>query len=817
MSAPFGDHAAEYWAAGLPVIPLRVKDKRPAITGWSRYCTEMPSAETQAQWLATFGDGNIGLTLGPQSGLIAIDIDTPDPALQKVIMDLLPPTPWVRIGAKGMVLIYRYTHAHAKKFKIAYANGTCIVEMLTTGQQIVLPPSIHPTTGLAYTENASLVEMAAQAPVIVADIEARLRVALQEHVGERLSIAGHSKATDFVSTGSRMTAMQSMASLCAIDVLRGRVTFLETVEILRQWAEMRVEKVAGDDVEVTDGVQLLVKFLVKDVTGEKKRALPLGWDKGLDRTQKEQLGLSFDEEHVEWAYEKIISKLKEDFALNSEEKDAPKRRDLVDKTLDRMARSKSLDELDEAALLRFISKESALGFTVTELKKRLSRLRQDGLVGTDHTEIARAVVKDFDGLCNDGSKFWRWGGDHWGEVEEAELLGHVAENYGALPAAKKQNDHRQVVKVVAAIARGKLAKTETRGINFANGFLTHDLVLLPHSPDFGATYVMPIRYLPNAEEPVRFLQMLRMCWQGEPDMEARIDTIQEAMCVTLFGDAPSYQRAILLYGLAATGKSQLLNIVEALMPMGTTSAVSAEQLGDDKFMAAQLVGKLLNLGGEMPESKPINGQMFKLITTGDPVEVQFKHERAFKTKLRCAHWFAGNHLPKSGDTSEGFIRRWLIFTFNRVVPIAERTLDLGAEIAAEEREQIVAWAIRARTRLDVNKRYTRMPSHDIAEEQMAETNDSVRRFINQSPQVKIVPDWASSMTAVALHQAYTNYFAGQPVRVVSFGTFLGRLNNLAERKGFKVTPVVDTEGREEVILQGLKWLEPKRTADRMVR
>jgi hypothetical protein len=49
-------------------------------------------------------------------------------------------------------------------------------------------------------------------------------------------------------------------------------------------------------------------------------------------------------------------------------------------------------------------------------------------------------------------------------------------------------------------------------VNFANGFLTEDLKLLPHNPDFGTTYILPFSYTPDDTACPRFMQFLHDSW-----------------------------------------------------------------------------------------------------------------------------------------------------------------------------------------------------------------------------------------------------------------------------------------------------------------
>ncbi len=84
------------------------------------------------------------MVTGPASGIVWVDIDTRDPEMTSKIMNILPPTPLRRFGAKGIALGYRWTpDIQHKKLKFQGADlGEIIVNT-----QLVLPPSIHPETG----------------------------------------------------------------------------------------------------------------------------------------------------------------------------------------------------------------------------------------------------------------------------------------------------------------------------------------------------------------------------------------------------------------------------------------------------------------------------------------------------------------------------------------------------------------------------------------------------------------------------------------------------------------------------------------------
>jgi hypothetical protein len=108
MSDIFATYAPKYWGAGLPVIPLVEREKRPILNDWPQYGTVFPSENVREHWISMYPRSNIGLPFGSASGLCAIDIDLEqDNPLFSAIMELLPPCPWHRVGKKGVGLLYK--------------------------------------------------------------------------------------------------------------------------------------------------------------------------------------------------------------------------------------------------------------------------------------------------------------------------------------------------------------------------------------------------------------------------------------------------------------------------------------------------------------------------------------------------------------------------------------------------------------------------------------------------------------------------------------------------------------------------------------
>ena len=214
MSDIFAINAPLYWAAGIPVMPLKRwdspskgKGKAPILSEWTQYGDTMPSEAMRNSWIMSYPKSNIGLPFGRASGLCAIDIDTEDEDLVKAIREALPASPWVRIGKKGMGLIYRWQGQ--PNFKLRNSDNESIVEFLGAGNQMVMPPSIHPDTGKPYTSDTNLWEVLDKVVALPLDVERVLRAALEPILGTKgftLAQSGRSGPMDVVPQGERATS-----------------------------------------------------------------------------------------------------------------------------------------------------------------------------------------------------------------------------------------------------------------------------------------------------------------------------------------------------------------------------------------------------------------------------------------------------------------------------------------------------------------------------------------------------------------------------------------------------------------------------------
>ena len=135
----------EFHAAGLCVIPLAARSKRPALASWKVYQTRRPDSSERWTWFGENPERNLGIVCGGISGngtgksLAVLDFDDPG-AYETFAQDhpeVVSSTWVVRTGGGG-VHVYLSIPGHVSTGKIVGGD------LKAEGGYVLAPPSIHP-------------------------------------------------------------------------------------------------------------------------------------------------------------------------------------------------------------------------------------------------------------------------------------------------------------------------------------------------------------------------------------------------------------------------------------------------------------------------------------------------------------------------------------------------------------------------------------------------------------------------------------------------------------------------------------------------
>lgn len=137
--------AVEYLGRGWSVIPVREKDKRPAIP-WKRYQSKHVSERTLHEWFDRNPDYNVAIVTGKLSGLVVVDVD-PRHGGKESLRALerehgpLPQTVESVTGGGGRHVYFSHPGGEVRN----RANIEPGIDLRGDGGCIVAPPSVHPS------------------------------------------------------------------------------------------------------------------------------------------------------------------------------------------------------------------------------------------------------------------------------------------------------------------------------------------------------------------------------------------------------------------------------------------------------------------------------------------------------------------------------------------------------------------------------------------------------------------------------------------------------------------------------------------------
>lgn len=324
-------------------------------------------------------------------------------------------------------------------------------------------------------------------------------------------------------------------------------------------------------------------------------------------------------------------------------------------------------------------------------------------------------------------------------------------------------DIKTLVERITIIEPGKQFDDYNGHCNILTGMLDLETFeLKDHDPSYLSRIQLPVNYVPGVRCP-KWEKFLAEVLEEDSQL---IDLFQEFIGYLLI-PSTKYQKALILCGSGANGKSTAIQVIEALLGRHNVSNVALSDLSNE-FHRVRLHGKLVNIATELDPQTLERSDWFKAIVTGDSISASHKHKPAFDFNPVCRLIFGCNQLPRVKDSSHAFYRRLTIIPFNRRFEGDEADLDLADKLLTEL-DGIFMWALRGLHRLREQGRFT---ESEQAENELAE----YRRFNN--PLLAFIQDRCHLDAEVVvgkdtLFDAYKSYMEEGAILLPQKTAFLG--------------------------------------------
>jgi len=383
------------------------------------------------------------------------------------------------------------------------------------------------------------------------------------------------------------------------------------------------------------------------------------------------------------------------------------------------------------------------------------------------------------GLCKNHDFIYLYNGTFWNELDKEtfqKFLGEAAEKMGVSVFSARYFQFREKLYkqfLGTSYLEPKSPLADKVLINLQNGTFEISSVgtqLRPFNRADFLTYQLPFEYNPNAEAPI-FKKYLNKVLPDK-DCQKVLAEYLGFVFIKHGSNRLKEEKALILYGTGANGKSVFFEIVSALLGDENTSNYSLQSLTNDNgYFRAKLANKLVNYGSEI--NGKLESSIFKQLVSGEPVEARLPYGQPFTLKQYAKLIFNCNELPKDVEHTNAYFRRFLIIPFEVTIQPKEQDKELHIKIIEKELSGVFNWVLDGLNRLLKQKRFTHCEAVTKAVEQYKNQSDSVRLFIDENGYEKSPTE---HRLIKELYIAYRTFCLEDGYKPVSKSNFIKRLS-----------------------------------------
>lgn len=274
-----------------------------------------------------------------------------------------------------------------------------------------------------------------------------------------------------------------------------------------------------------------------------------------------------------------------------------------------------------------------------------------------------------------------------------------------------------------------LPRLDTDYLNLNNGRLNWRTgELLHHSYKYFDIIRIPVDYDPKAVCPI-FDYYLESTFKNDPEIIPLVEEIVGYCLIPEF----RFEKAFMLTGSGANGKSVFLDVLISLLGSNNVSNIPLQEIEDHRFKRKNLMGKLANIFSDLDSRSLKSTGIFLSLVSGDIIDAEAKFsndELKFANTARLI--FSSNDIPRSYNHTYAYYRRWIIIPFNRTFKGKDRDDELRNKLKQPcELSGILNHAITGMKRLHQNKGFSIPEQSEKQIEQYKLLNDSVTAFIDE--------------------------------------------------------------------------------------
>jgi putative DNA primase/helicase len=242
----------------------------------------------------------------------------------------------------------------------------------------------------------------------------------------------------------------------------------------------------------------------------------------------------------------------------------------------------------------------------------------------------------------------------------------------------------------------------------------------------------------------------------------------------IFAKHLKLEKALILFGSGANGKSVFFDIVSALVGKENTTNFSLQSLTDEKgYSRAKITDALVNYASEI--NGKLESNIFKLLVSGEPVEARLPYKEPFTITDYARLIFNCNELPKDIEHTHAYFRRFLIIPFDVTIPKNEQDKELSNKIINNELSGVFNWVLEGLNRILELKKFSECESSDKVLIQFEKESDTTQLFLEELGYQKSITELVKVKD---LYNEYRYYCVDNGYRSLNSLNFKKRLERL---------------------------------------
>lgn len=298
--------------------------------------------------------------------------------------------------------------------------------------------------------------------------------------------------------------------------------------------------------------------------------------------------------------------------------------------------------------------------------------------------------------------------------------------------------------------------------------------LLPWDPDYHTTLAFDIDYDANAECP-KFVEYLA---EWLPDENVR-KVIQEYLGYCLIPNT-NFRKALFLFGKGRNGKSIFIEYMQEFFGM-LSSTLSYDALFQ-RFGPANLKDKLVNIYDDTNVSFAKDTGIAKNLIAGGQISAEFKGKDHFTFTNVARIIFSAQETPRTADNSLAWYDRWFFIKFPNTFRASNNKKEEMMTNMRLEKSGIFNWMVDGLRRLMSQDGFTQSNVINNYTQEYRGLNDNVVQFLSSYCTTIPVEDTHGRISYSQLYRVYEMYTEKDNLRTVSKKVFRARV----EDAGYKI-------------------------------